>query len=281
MFFMNRERILPFLRLFLSHIVMSLIVFVILFPLIYAILVSTQTFHEYYHFPPKLFIGSSMRQNFTHAWIRAELGKLLFNTIFISVVVAVGKIVLSIISGFAFVYFNFKGKNVLFGLILLTHMLPLPVRIVSTYQLMGQLGWLNTYWALTIPFFASATGTLLFRQFYMTIPVSLAEAARMDGANPLQFLWHVLLPVSGTNITALFLVEFIYIWNQYLWPLLIANTDTTRVIQVGLKILIDTEAAVEWNIVMAGTIITMIPPLIILLVTQHSLITGLSLTENK
>ncbi len=148
-------------------------------------------------------------------------------------------------------------------------------------MLMSHLGWVNTYYALTIPFFASATGTLLFRQLYMMIPTSLADASLVDGVKPLQFLWYIVVPISKTNISALFLIEFIYIWNQYLWPLIVANAEATRVIQIGLKQLIDTDAAVDWNIVMSGAVLGMIPPLIILILFQSSLIKGLSLAEEK
>ncbi len=166
-------------------------------------------------------------------------------------------------------------------MIFLTHMLPLPVRIVPTFELMDQFGWVNTFYALTIPFFASATGTLLFRQLYQTVPPSLADAARIDGAGPLQFLWHVIIPVSRTNVAALFLIEFIYMWNQYLWPLIVANAKTTRVVQIGIKQLIATDAAIDWAVVMAGTVVAMIPPLIVLLILQGSLIKGLALQEEK
>jgi len=164
---------------------------------------------------------------------------------------------------------------------LITHMLPLPVRIVPTYELMDQFGWVNKIQALTIPFFASATGILLFRQLYQTIPPNLADAARMDGAGPLQFLRHVVMPLSKTNIAALFLIEFIYMWNQYLWPLIIANSDATRMIQVGLRQLVATDAAVEWHYVMSGVLIAAIPPLVLLLILQKNLIHGIALYEDK
>ncbi len=264
-----------------SHLIMIVVVIIVLFPMIYAIAVSTQTSREYFRFPPRLLPGSAGLDNYQAAWIKGNLGRLLFNSTFISLAVAIGKIVLSIMAGFAFVYFDFKGKVFFFGMILITHMLPLPVRIVPTYQLMSQFGWTDTYLALTIPFFASATGTLLFRQLYMMIPTSLADASRVDGVKPMQFLWYIVVPISKTNIAALFLIEFIYIWNQYLWPLIVANAEATRVIQIGLKQLIDTDAAVDWNIVMAGTVLGMIPPLIILVIFQSSLIKGLSLAEEK
>jgi sn-glycerol 3-phosphate transport system permease protein len=252
-----------------------------LFPMLYAVLVSTQTTREYYTFPPNLLPGSGTLENFAVAFERAALARLVFNTTVVSLAVAFGKMILSVTAGFAFVYFDFRGKGFFFVLIFLTHMLPVPVRIVPTYQLMDQFGWVNTYWALTIPFFASATGTLLFRQLYMTIPASLADAARIDGAGPLHFLWSIIIPISRTNLMALFLIEFVYMWNQYLWPLVIANAEATRMIQVGLKVLIATDAAVEWNIVMAGVVVAMVPPLIVLLLTQKSLVTGLSLFEEK
>lgn len=159
-------------------------------------------------------------------------------------------------------------------------MLPLPVRIVPTFELMDAFGWLNTYYALTIPFFASATGTLLFRQLYRTVPGSLADAARVDGAKPVQFLWRILVPLSKTNISALFLIEFLYMWNQYLWPLLAANAPNTRVVQVGLKQLVDTEGVVQWGVVMAGTVVAMLPPLIVLLLLQRRLMRGFSLGQD-
>ena len=264
-----------------SQTIMILVVFVVLFPMVYAILVSTQTSREYFRRPPRLLPGTGTLEDFKNAWTTGNLGRLLFNSTFISLTVAMGKIVLSIVAGFAFVYFEFKGKTFFFIMILITHMLPLPVRFVPTYMLMTNFRWVNTYYALTIPFFASATGTLLFRQLYLMIPTSLADASRVDGVTPLQFLWYIVVPISKTNIAALFLIEFIYIWNQYLWPLIVANAEKVRVVQIGLKQLIDTEAAVEWNIVMAGTVLAMIPPLIILILFQSSLIKGLSLAEEK
>ena len=264
-----------------AHLIMIIVVIIILFPMLYAIIVSTQTTREYFRFPPRLTPGTGMLENYKDAWVKGNLGRLLFNSTFISLTVAIGKIILSVIAGFAFVYFDFKGKAFFFIMILITHMLPLPVRIVPTYMLMSHLGWVNTYYALTIPFFASATGTLLFRQLYMMIPTSLADASRVDGVKPLQFLWYIVVPISKTNISALFMIEFIYIWNQYLWPLIVANAEATRVIQIGLKQLIDTDAAVDWNIVMSGAVLGMIPPLIILILFQSSLIKGLSLGEEK
>ncbi len=264
-----------------SHIVMISVLVIVLFPMLYAIIVSTQTFSEYFSFPPKLLPGTGTLANYSDAWIDGGLGRLLMNSLIMSLSVALGKIILSIFAAFSFVFYDFKGKGFFFIIVLITQMLPLPVRIVPTYQLMSSLHWVNTYWALTIPFFASATGTLLFRQLYMTVPSSFVDASRVDGASPIKFLWHVVLPLSKTNIAALFLIEFIFIWNQYLWPLIVANAEKMRVVQIGLKSLIDTDAAVNWNIVMAGTVLSMIPPLIVLIIFQSSLIKGLALSSNK
>ena len=264
-----------------SHAVMMSAVLLTLFPMLYAVLLATQVPEQYYSFPPRFLPGSSLLDNGRYVWSDIHMGRLLLNTTIISLAVAIGKIGLSILAGFAFVYFQFPGKGWVFILILLTHMLPVPVRIVPTFELLDQMGWVDTYAGLTIPFLASATGTLLFRQLYQTIPPSLADAARMDGAGPMRFLWSVVMPLSRTNIAALFLVEFIYMWNQYLWPLIIANSDATRVVQIGLKALVATDAAVEWHYVMAGTVISVIPPLVILVLLQHSLLEGMSLYEDK
>ncbi len=264
-----------------AHAVMWLTIGLILFPMLYAIILSTQSPAQYYSYPPDLKPGSSVVENYRAAWEQINMGRLLGNTFFIAISVAVGKIALSILAAFAFTYFQFRGKTVFFVLILITHMLPLPVRIVPTYELMDRFNWVNTFWALTVPFFASATGTLLFNQLFQMVPSSLADASRIDGATPLEFLWHVLVPMARTNVAALFLIEFIYIWNQYLWPLLVANARTTRVVQVGIKQLIATDAAVDWNIVMAGVVMAMVPPLLVLFGLQGSLIEGLSFAEEK
>jgi sn-glycerol 3-phosphate transport system permease protein len=211
------------------------------------------------------------------------MGRLLFNSTFMSVLVSAGKIVLSMLAAIAFTYFGeFRGKPFFFILILITHMLPLPIRIVPTFELMEDLGWINTYYALTIPFFASATGMLLFRQFYLTVPTDLCDAARMDGAGPMKFLWKILFPLSRTNMMALFMIEFIYMWNQYLWPLIVTNSNKMRVVQIGIKMLLaGEEQAAEWNVIMAGTIIAMIPPLIVLFLLQSSFVKGFAMRQEK
>jgi len=264
------------------HIFLIIAVFLISFPILYAFMVSTLDMNQVYTSPPKVRFGDNMIKNYTEAWNRSNMGRLLFNSAFISIVTALGKIVLSISAAFAFVYFgDFKGKNIFFVIILITHMLPLPIRIVPTYQLMDNLNWLDTYYALTIPFFASATGVLLFRQFYLTVPESLLEASLIDGITPLRFLWSILVPLSKNNIVALFTIEFIWVWNQYLWPLVTTNSANVRVVQIGLKMLIPSDAQPEWNVVMAALIMGVIPPLIVYLTLQKSLVEGFALQQDK
>jgi sn-glycerol 3-phosphate transport system permease protein len=267
----------------LIHLVLIVSIVVVAFPVIYAFIVSTLSFQDVFVYPPRFLPGSHAVANYIAAWKNINMGRLLFNSTFISVAVALGKIVLALMSAFAFTYFGtFKGKGFFFVIILITHMLPLPIRIVPTYELMRDFNWLDTYYALTIPFFASATGVLLFRQLFLTVPSSLCDAARVDGISPMGFLGRILIPLSKTNIAALFLIEFIYMWNQYLWPLVVTNRNDMQVVQTGLKMLLAGQAqAAEWNVIMAGTVIAMLPPLILLFLMQSSLVRGFSLQEEK
>jgi sn-glycerol 3-phosphate transport system permease protein len=264
------------------HGLLLLCVAVTCFPVLYALLVSTFDFQQIFIYPPRLIPGTSLLENVRLAWTKVGLGRLLANSFLISISVALGKIVLSILAAFAFTYFrDFPGKNILFVVILITHMLPLPVRIVSTFQLMDNLGWVNTYYALTIPFFASATGTLLFRQFFLTVPQSLSDAARIDGAGPMRFLTRILVPLSYNNLMALFMVEFVYMWNEYLWPLIVTTSNEMRVAQIGIKMLVATDAQAEWNVIMAGVILVMLPPLIILLLLQNHFMRSVTFGQEK
>ena len=264
------------------HLALAAAVVAVMFPVIYGAIVSTQDFQELFSVPPKLTPGRATIQNYIEAWQKANMGPVLVNSAVISVATALGKIVLSLLAAFAFTYFrDFRGKTVFFVTILITQMLPLPVRIVPTYQLMQALGWVNTYFALTIPFFASATGTLLFRQFFLTVPPSLSEAARIDGTGPMRFLLQILLPLSTNNIAALFMVEFVYMWNQYLWPLIVTTSQEMRVAQIGIKVLIATDAQAEWNVIMAGVMIAMLPPLLVVMALQRTFVRSLALSAEK
>ncbi|HRW93568.1 MAG TPA: ABC transporter permease subunit [Thermotogota bacterium] len=270
-------------KAFWVYFFLTVALVVILFPIYYALNMSTLSDSEAYSYPPRFLPGSHLFQNLSRAWNTVHMGRLLFNSAFISGTVALAKIFLSILAAFAFTFFGeFKGKFFFFAMILVTHMLPLPVRIVPTFELMQTFRWNNTYYALTIPFFASATGTLLFRQLFLTVPASLADAARIDGAGPLRFLRSILVPLSKTNVGALFLIEFVYMWNEYLWPLIITSSNDMRVVQIGLKMLLASEAqAADWNIIMSGTLLAMLPPLIILLVFQNTFMVGFGLKEEK
>jgi len=260
-------------RVLLVHALLVGATLVSVFPILYALQVSTMSFQDVFVFPPKLTPGGEFLNNLDRAWERVGLGRLLANSAIIALSVAFGKICLSVLAAFAFTYFrNFRGKGLFFVLILITHMLPLPVRIVPMFQLMQNFGWVNSYQALTIPFFASATGTLLFRQFFLTIP---------PGAGPLRFLLRILLPLSVNNLAALFMVEFLYMWNEYLWPLIITNSDDMRVVQVGIKMLVATDAQAEWNVIMAGVVAAMVPPLVVLLLLQRSFVRSIALGQEK
>lgn len=268
---------------FQVYTVLTILTLIVMFPIYYAFVMATLDSMQSYSYPPRFIPSIHLFENMKQAWKSAGMGRLMFNSAFTATVVAVAKICFSILAAFAFTYFgDFKGKYLFFGLILITHMLPLPVRLLPTYDMMKAFGWVNTYYALTVPFFASATGTLLFRQLFLTVPQSLADAARIDGAGPMKFLWHILVPLSKTNMGALFLIEFNYIWNEYLWPLVITTTKEMRVVQIGIKMLLASEAqAADWNIIMAGTMIAMLPPLVMLLIFQKTFMEGFSMKEEK
>jgi sn-glycerol 3-phosphate transport system permease protein len=208
------------------------------------------------------------------------VGLLLFNSIVLAVGVAVGKIAISILSAFAIVYFRFPGRMLAFWTIFLTLMLPVEVRILPTYAVVADLGLLNSYTGLILPLIASATATFLFRQFFLTVPDELAEAARIDGAGPLKFFKDILLPLSRTNIAALFVILFIYGWNQYLWPLLITtrNDMNTIVIAIG-RMIKATDDAIDWPVVMATVMLAMIPPVAVVVLMQRWFVRGLIESE--
>ena len=265
---------------FLTHVLLILSILLIGFPLYYAFVISTQTMQEVTRTPQKLWPSSHLWENYTTIWERVQMGRLLINSSIVALTVSIGKIVISILSAFAIVFFNFRGKQVFFWMIFVTLMLPVPVRIISTYQVISQLGWIDTYMGLTIPLIASATATFLFRQFYLTIPDELVDAAKIDGAGPLRFLWSILLPNSGASIAALFVVMFIYGWNQYLWPLMVTSSDRMKVVVVGIASTIPTGTQPpEWNLVMAVAMMALVPPVVIVLLMQRYFMHGLLETE--
>jgi len=254
---------------------------ILMAPAIFGFIISTQSLTQVYSYPPRFSPGSHLIQNYSEAFVRVKLGRLILNSLLISVIVATVKIVISILAGFAFAYFDFKGKNLIFFLSIATIVLPVPVRLIPTYQLVRLLGWVDTYYALTVPFFASFMGSFLFRQFYLTVPASLSDAAKIDGCSPMKFLFYILLPLSYNNIAALFVVQFIYMWTQYLWPLVATNSDTMRVVQIGIKMLMATEGINKWNLIMAGATVALIPPLVILLTMRKWVVRGVTLQIAK
>lgn len=262
------------------HLLLILSILTIGFPLYYAFVISTQTMEEVTKTPQSLVPSSHLWENYTKIWHRIGMSQLLVNSSIVALGVSIGKIAISILSAFAIVYFNFRGKQIFFWMIFVTLMLPVPVRIISTYQVISQLGWVDTYAGLVIPLIASATATFLFRQFYLTIPDELVDAAKIDGSGPLRFLWSVLLPNSGANIAALFVVMFIYGWNQYLWPLMVTNSENMRVVVVGIASTIPTGTQPpEWNLVMAVAMMALLPPVLVVLLMQRWFMHGLIETE--
>jgi sn-glycerol 3-phosphate transport system permease protein len=196
-----------------------------------------------------------------------------------ALIISLGKIAISLLSAFAIVYFRFPFKQMVFWMVFVTLMLPVEVRIGPTYQVVADLGLLNTYAGLTVPLIASATATFLFRQFFLTVPDELVEAARIDGAGPMRFFRDVLLPLSATPMAALFVIQFIYGWNQYLWPLLVTTDESMYPIVLGIKRLIAGEVYTDWNIVMAVTLLAMLPPAVVVIGMQKWFVKGLVDTE--
>ena len=206
-----------------------------------------------------------------------HLGRLLLNSLIFALTTTFGKIILSILTSFAIVYFDFKFKNFIFFITLLTLMMPVPVRIMSTYEVVNSFGWINTYQGLIFPMIASATGTFLLRQIFMSVPAELAEATIVDGGGPMTFLFKVLMPIAKTNIAALFVILFIWAWNQYLWPLIITTNPNMNVVQLGIEAVIPKggTALPKWNQIMPVVIFTMLPPLAVILYLQKSFVQGL------
>lgn len=261
-----------------THLLFMASIAIIAFPLYYVFVLSTQSMEEVMVRPTILRPSAHLVENYVAAWTQAGMGRKLMNSLGVAVAIALGKIVISLLSAFAIVYFRFALRKVVFWMIFVTLMLPVEVRIVATYQVVSDLGWLNSYLGLTIPLMASATATFLFRQFLQTVPGELAEAAQLDGAGPMRFLWSILLPLSGTNIAALFVVLFVYGWNQYLWPLMITHTEEMQVAVIGIRQLVNPELP-QWNITMAAAMMTLLPPVLVIVFMQRWFVKGLMQRE--
>jgi len=273
----------PRLSTLTTHLVLLLAALFIASPIIFAVIKSTQSTAQIQTYPPQFGVGSSTIDNYSVAWHRYNLGGLMLNTLGVAGSVMIGKTILSLFAALALVYFDFRFKGLIFIFILITLMMPVPVRVVPLFKLVSSLGWGNSFWALTVPFLASATGVFLFRQHFMSIPTSLVDAARVDGVGPFGFLWKILVPMSMNTIGALAVIEFVYLWNQYLWPLIIISSNKNQMIQMGVKQLTVSgpEGMVHWGISMAGVVITMLPPLIMFIVLQEQFMRGFALTEEK
>ena len=265
--------------LWLTHLGLILGVLVIAFPIWLAFAASTVSQPEIVRPPMPLLPGDRFLANYREALfsgVNVPVARMLFNSGVMALGIAIGKIAISILSAFAIVYFRFPGRLFFFWLIFLTLMLPVEVRIVPTYEVAARFGMLNSYPGLIFPLIASATATFLFRQFFMTIPDELAEAARVDGAKPMRFFFDIVLPMSRTNIAALFVILFIYGWNQYLWPLLITTRPEMTTVVVGLKQMIPSaEDIADWPVIMATAILAMLPPVVVILLMQRLFVQGL------
>jgi sn-glycerol 3-phosphate transport system permease protein len=269
------------------YTVLTLGVLIVAFPLYITFIASTLTMEQVLQAPMPLLPGDQFLNNYTRVLTAgstrgsaAPVGQMMLNSFVMAMVIAVGKIAISIISAFAIIYFRFPLKNFFFWMIFITLMLPVEVRILPTYKVVSDLGMLNSYVGLTLPLIASATATFLFRQFFMTIPDELAEAARIDGAGPMRFFFDVVLPLSKTSIAALFVIQFIYGWNQYLWPLLVTTDESMYTTVIGIKRMIaGGDSATEWNLVMATAILAMLPPALVVILMQRWFVKGLVETE--
>jgi sn-glycerol 3-phosphate transport system permease protein len=270
----------------LPHAILVAGVLVVAFPIYVTFVASTLTPADILAAPMTLLPGGHAAENYARALAGGAtltgtpVARMLVNTAVMAIVIAVGKIAISLLSAYAVVFFSFPGRMVFFWMIFVTLMLPVEVRIVPTYKVVADLGMIDSFAGLTIPLIASATATLLFRQFFMTIPDEMVEAAKIDGAGPMRFFWDTVLPLSRTNIAALFVILFIYGWNQYLWPLLVTNSVGMTTIVIGLKQMIGTgDAQTEWHIVMATTILAMLPPVAVVLLMQRWFVKGLVESE--
>lgn len=265
--------------LLLTHLGLIAGIAVLCFPIYLAFVASTVTQADIVRPPMPLIPGSHFVENYRKALfsgMNAPVWRMMFNSMVMALGITIGKISISIISAYAIVYFRFPGRSVCFWLIFLTLMLPVEVRIVPTYEVVAGFGMLNSYSGLILPLIASATATFLFRQLFMTIPDELVEAARIDGAGPIRFFFDILLPMSRTNIAALFVILFIYGWNQYLWPLLITTDPDMNTVVMGIKQMFPSgDDYADWPVIMATTMMAMLPPVLVVVLMQKLFVKGL------
>jgi sn-glycerol 3-phosphate transport system permease protein len=270
-----------------AHAILIIGILIVAFPIYYTFVASTLTLQQILRPPLPLLPGGEFLDNYSEALFGGigriggvPVSTLLFNTTVVALGIAIGKIIISLLSAYAIVFFRFPLRMFFFWTIFITLMLPVEVRILPTYKVMVDLNLIDTYTGLILPLIASATATLLFRQFFMTIPVELVEAARVDGAGPWRFFKDILLPLSRTNIAALFVILFIYGWTQYLWPLLVTNSNDMNTIVIALRKMISfADADTEWHLVMVTCMLAIIPPILVVVLMQRWFVKGLVETE--
>ncbi len=272
----------------LTHLILIIAVAIFVFPVYVAVIGSTHDLGTIARGELPLTPGPHATSNYLQAWTSgggervkaAPVRQMMLNSLTMALVIAVGKIAISLISAYAVAFFNFPLRMFFFWMIFLTLMLPVEVRIIPTYAVVSDLHMINTVAGLTIPLIASATATLIFRQFFLTVPDELVEAAKIDGAGPMRFFWSVLLPLSSTTIAALFVILFIYGWNQYLWPLLITTSRGLETIVIGITKMIGTgDAQTDWQIIMATAVLAMLPPVAVVIIMQRWFVKGLIESE--
>ncbi len=271
----------------IGHLILILGIIIVAFPIYYTFVASTMTSTQIIRPPISLLPGDHFVENYGESIfggvervVGVSLERLLWNSFVVAMAIAVGKIIISFMSAFAIVFFRFPMRMFFFWMIFITLMLPVEVRILPTYKVIVDLGMIDTYAGLTLPLMASATATFLFRQFFLTIPGELVEAARIDNAGPFRFMRDILLPLSKTNIAALFVILFIYGWTQYLWPLLVTNDAKMNTIIIGLRRMVDwADASTPWNYVMVTAILAIIPPILVVVLMQRWFVKGLVETE--
>ena len=273
---------------FLTHVILLLGIVMIAFPIWITFVASTHNELRMNQVPLPLLPGDQFFVNMKETlfgdgmagYDSVPVWRMLLNSLIMALSIALGKIAISLISAFAIVYFKFPFRMAFFWMIFITLMLPVEVRILPTYEVVASLGMLNSYAGLSIPLIASATATFMFRQVFLTIPDEMLESARIDGAGPMRFFKDILLPLSRTNIAALFVILFIYGWNQYLWPLLITtDTDMTTIVMSIKQMLESAEQSPQWNIIMMTALLAMLPPILVVVFMQKLFVQGLTETD--
>lgn len=262
-----------------THLALLATCLVIGFPLLYAMLVATQDNSQYFRY--QLTPGGNLMKNLDVVWNQRGLGTYMVNSTIQAIIITVGKTITALLAGLVFVHLDFRAKWWVFWFVLVTLMMPTEISIIALFQVVGGLGWSNSMLALTVPFLASATGAFLFRQHFANLPSELSEAAQIDGATPLQFLFRILLPLSWNVIGALAVIQFLYSWNMYLWPRIVINDQSSQVVQVGLGTLRNVGGGQSYGPLMLGAVIASIPPTLTFVLLQRSFLKGFAISADK